>query len=87
MLPSTAAAHPEVGAAGSDAHVTGLHESGDTPLSIRFTFLSDLNVHYIARGAIGHKHHHIVDACQGIALGGDVAYRDPLEQGIGFTFS
>lgn len=87
VLPPATAAHGEMLAAGLDTHAAGPAEARYAALGVAFLFLLNLNVDTVAWRAEGHEDHHIVDARNGIAFGGNGAYLDVLQKRQGFSFS
>ncbi len=81
MLPTASAAYGEMLAPRLNPDVRRHDKTLDMPLGIRLLLAVELHVGHVARCAKRDKHHHVIDAGQGIALGRHVGYLDPLEQG------
>ena len=87
MLPAATSTHTEMFASRRNTHIARFDQPHDAAFSITVTLLGDLNIHHVARGAVGHKHHHIIVTRQSIPFSRHIYYCQPLKQGIRFTFS
>ena len=59
----------------------------DSALGIVLFLLGELYIHDVTRSTKRDKHYHIVDACQGIPLGGDIGYFNLLQHREFFSFA
>ncbi len=64
-----------------DTHIRRVYQTFDMPLGIVALLAVYLDVGDVAGGAEGDEHHHVVRLGDRVALGGDVRYLYPFEQG------
>lgn len=87
MLPSASAAHGEVFAWRRDAYFARLSHGNDAPLGVRFLFLFYFYVDTVAGSTERYEYDHVIDSCQGVSFGCDIAYLYILKDGQGFFLS
>ena len=87
ILPFASTAHSEMLANGHLPHLTIREESHHLAFTITMLLFLQLNVHNIPGYTKGDKHHHIVNTCQGLALGSHVCNGYSLQKRQRFFLS